>query len=154
MRLVGANGEQLGIITVENALKKAAEAKLDLVLVADKTVPPVCRILDFGKLCYEHRRKQKNQKRNQAAQKLKEIRFHVNTDSHDYGYKMEHASEFLKKGNKVKISLVFRGREAAHKEMGFSIVEKAVKDLEGVGVAEGKPVLAGKAIIATLNPAK
>ena len=152
--LIGEEGEQLGKITVDRAFELAKEAELDVVIVAEKAEPPVCRILDYGRLRYDQKRKLKNQKKKQHAQKMKEIKFHVNVDVHDYNYKINHAKEFLTKGYKVKLSLVFRGREAAHKTMGFEIVEKAVADLNEIGLAENKPILSGRTISVSLNPVK
>ena len=152
--LIGENGEQLGKVTVEKAFEIAKGAGLDVVIVAEKADPPVCRILDYGKLRYDQKRKMKNQKKKQSAQKLKEIKFHVNVDKHDYDYKINHAKEFLEKGYKVKLSLVFRGREAAHKALGFEIIENALGELKDLGQAEGKPVFAGRTISVSINPGK
>ena len=152
MRLVGADGNQLGVVSKAKAFELANASGMDLVVVSDQSNPPVCRILDYGKLCYDQKRKQKNQKKNQIVQKLKELRFHVNTDEHDFQVKLAHAEEFLKKGYKVKLALVFRGREAAYQEQGFEIINKAVKLLEAFGNVDGQPVLAGKSILASLNP--
>ena len=152
--LIGEDGEQLGKITVDRAFELAKESGLDVVVVAEKADPPVCRILDYGRLRYDQKRKLKNQKKKQHAQKMKEIKFHVNVDIHDYNYKIDHAKEFLGKGYKVKLSLVFRGREAAHKAIGFEIIERAISTLEGIGQAENKPVLSGKTIAISMNPCK
>ncbi len=154
--MIGDNGDQLGIVKVNDALEKAAEVGLDLVVVADKDQAniPVCKILDFSKRCYAQKCKKKSQRKNQSVQKLKEIRFHVNTDTHDYNYKIIHAKEFLEKRNKVKINLMFRGREFAHKIIGFELVDKIIEDLKEIGLPEGKSILAGKSITITLNPIK
>jgi translation initiation factor IF-3 len=152
--LVSEEGEQLGKVSVDRAFEIAKEAGLDVVIVAEKADPPVCRILDYGKLRYDQKRKLKNQKKKQHAQKMKEIKFHVNVDVHDYNYKINHAKEFLGKGHKLKLSLVFRGREAAHKAIGFEIIEKAVSALEEFGQLENKPVLSGRTISVSMNPAK
>jgi translation initiation factor IF-3 len=122
------------------------------VVVSDQSNPPVCRILDYAKLCYDQKRKQKSQKKRQIVQKLKELRFHVNTDEHDFQVKLAHAEEFLKKGYKVKLALIFRGREAAYHDQGFEMINRAVRLLEVFGHVEGEPVLAGKSILASLNP--
>jgi len=127
---------------------------MDVVVVAEKSSPPVCRILDYGRLRYEQKRKLKNQKKNQSAQKLKEIKFHVNIDSHDFDYKINHAIDFLGKGYKVKVSLVFRGREAAHKTIGFEILNNVIEKLKECGLAENKPALSGRTISVALNPIK
>ncbi len=152
--LIGEDGDQLGNVTVERAFEIAKAANLDVVIVAEKANPPVCRILDYGKLRYDQKRKIKNQKKKQSAQKLKEIKFHVNVDKHDYEYKLNHAKEFLGKGYKVKLSLVFRGREAAHKVLGFEIIEKSLEELKDLGQAENKPAFAGRTISVSVNPVK
>ena len=125
---------------------------MDLVVVAEKASPQVCRILDYGRLRYEQKRKLKDQKKNQHAQKLKEVKFHVNTDQHDYDYKIKHGIDFLQKGCKLKVSLQFRGRENAHKAIGFEIVENALEALKDYGHADSKPNLSGRIISVTLNP--
>ncbi len=125
---------------------------MDLILVADKVKPSVCRILDYGKLIYEQKKRQKDLRKQSHAQKMKEVKFHVNIDPHDYQIKVNHAIEFLKKGNKLKVSLVFRGREAAHKAMGFEIIDRLIKDVEQLGHTESKPSFAGRAITVTINP--
>lgn len=152
VRLIGADGDQLGVVPKLKAFELAKEAKLDLVLVSEQSNPPVCKILDFGKLAYDQKRKQKNQKKNQVVQKLKELRFHLNTDEHDYQTKIGHATEFLEKGNKVKIALVFRGREAAYKDKGFELINRAIKELAEFGTPDGAPNMTGKTILVTMNP--
>ncbi len=128
--------------------------KLDLVLVADKAVPPVIRIMNYGKLVYEQKKKLKEQKKHHHAQKVKEIRFHVNTDPHDYGYKLNHGVEFLKEGDKLKVTVVFRGREMAHKEIGYELMDKIVQALSVYGEADGKPKSFGRNLTVTFNPVK
>ncbi len=130
----------------------AIEAKLDLVLVAEKSDPPVCRIMDFGKLTYEQKKNIKAQKKHVITQKLKEVKFHINIDKHDYDYKLKHGFEFLEKGAKVKVTLVFRGREMAHKEIGFELMERIINDLSKHGTAEEKPKLLGRNISVTFSP--
>lgn len=152
MRLIGADGDQLGVVSKLKAFELAKEAKLDLVVVSEQSDPPVCKILDFGKLAYDQKRKHKNQKKNQVVQKLKELRFHLNTDEHDYQTKLSHATEFLEKGNKVKIALVFRGREAAYKDKGFELINRAIKELAELGTPDGTPNMTGKTILVTMNP--
>lgn len=152
MRLVGADGDQLGVVSKLKAFELAKEARLDLVVVSEQSNPPVCKILDFGKLVYDQKRKQKNQKKNQVIQKLKELKFHLNTDEHDYQVKLKHATGFLEKGNKVKLSIVFRGREAAYKEDGFALITRILKELAEIGTPDGVPNMTGKTILVTLNP--
>jgi len=152
--VVGENGEQVGLCKFEDARKKAIEAKLDLVLVADKAVPPVVRIMDYRKLVYEQKKKLREQKKHHHAQKVKEVKFHVNIDPHDYGYKLNHSIEFLKEGDKLKVTLIFRGREMAHKEMGYQLMDKVIQDLAKFGEADGKPKTFGRNLTVTFNPVK
>ena len=152
IRLIGADGEQLGVVATTEAFKLAKAAGLDVVLVADKTEPPVCRIMDFGKLLYEQKKKQKDQRKHQHTQKLKEIKFHVSIDPHDYGYKLKHAMEFLGEKDKLKITIMFRGREMAHKEMGFEFSKRIVEELKDYGELEEEPKLIGRNINLAFNP--
>jgi translation initiation factor IF-3 len=125
-----------------------------LVVVAEKATPPVCKILDFGKLVYEQKQKKKSQKKTQTVQKTKEVRFRINIDDHDYETKVGHAIKFLGKGYKVKVSLIFRGREAAHKDIGFEIVNRTLSSLVEHGKSDKAPVLSGRIISAMVSPIK
>lgn len=154
VRLVGEDGEQLGLVSYSDAKAKAQDAGLDLVLVAEKSDPPVCRIMDYGKLLFEQKKNLKNQRRRSLTQKVKEVKFHVNVDKHDYAYKIEHAREFLNKGNKVKITLALRGREMAHKEMAFDLMVKITEDLKGYGKSEVEPKFQGRNITVPFAPDK
>ncbi|OGV38363.1 MAG: translation initiation factor IF-3 [Lentisphaerae bacterium GWF2_45_14] len=138
----------------EDARKKANEAKLDLVAVADKADPPVIRIMDHGKLVYEQKKKLREQKKHHHAQKVKEVKFHVNIDPHDYSYKINHSIEFLKEGDKLKVTLIFRGREMAHKEIGYELMNKVIQSLAEYGEADGKPKTFGRNLTVTFNPVK
>ncbi len=128
------------------------EQGMDLVLVSDKSEPYVCRVMDYGKLRYEQKKKVKDQKRSSSKCKLKEVKFRVNIEEHDYQYKINHAIEFLGKGNKVKLTLMFRGREMAHKDIGFALMERAVADLVEQGKAESGAKLMGRNITVVLAP--
>ncbi|OGV55648.1 MAG: translation initiation factor IF-3 [Lentisphaerae bacterium GWF2_52_8] len=152
VRVVGADGEQHGVVTFDDARRLAKEAKLDLVLVAETSTPPVCRIMDFGKLRYEQKKKVKDQKKHQLAQKLKEVKFRVSIDEHDFGYKIEHSIEFLSKGCKLKITLMFRGREMAHQEIGFDLMKRIITTLAEHGTPESEPKLFGRNIVVNFNP--
>lgn len=152
--MVGSNGEQVGIVKFEEAVRLAKTEELDVVLVADKTEPPVCRIMDFGKLVYEQKKKVKDQKKHHHAQKVKEIKFRVNIDPHDYQIKVNHAIEFFEKGYKVKITLMFRGREMAHKDIGFEIINKIIEELKEYGIADSQPKLMGRNISVSFSPQK
>ena len=134
------------------ACQAARDAGLDLVLVAEASDPPVCRIMNFGKLCYEQKKKLKDQKRNQQAQKVKEIKFRLNIADHDYGHKIDQGVEFLGDGCKLKVTITFKGREMAHPEIGFDLANRITEDLKDAGVVEGAPTLLGKNINMSFNP--
>ncbi len=151
--VVDQDGEkQEKTMPVAEALAMAKSAGLDLVLVAENVDPPVCRIMDFGKLQYEHKKRQRDQKKSLHANKLKEVKFRLRIEKHDYDCKLNHAIEFLEKGHKVKISLMFRGREMAHKDFGLELVKKVILDLEEHGKADSEPRVVGRSISLTLTP--
>ncbi len=150
IRVIGADGSQLGIIETAQALALAREADLDLVEVAPGERPPVCRIMDFGKFKYQQNKRQ--HKNHAHSTKIKEIRVRPKTGDHDLDVKVSHAKEFLEHKNKVVISVVFKGREAAHMEEGRKVVERMIQALEPVGKLEGSPSTMGKRIICTLTP--
>lgn len=152
VRLIGPNGEQVGVVSLVNARAKAVEAALDLVIVADQVEPPVLRIMDFGKIQFEQKKNIRAQRKNNIAQKNKEVKFHVNIDAHDYDYKLKHALEFLEKGYKLKVTLMLRGREMAHKDMAFELIERVIADLEGHGDPDSKPKLQGRNITVNFAP--
>ena len=154
VRLVGVDGEQMDIVPLTRARELALNAGLDLVLVSDKVDPPVVRIMDFGKLQYEQKKNLKAQRKNQVAQKLKEVKFHINIDTHDYDYKLKHAIDFLEKGCKLKVTLAMRGREMAHKDLADQLMEKIVGDLAPHGDADGTPKLMGRNITVTFTQTK
>ena len=146
----------MGVMKIQDALRKAAELGLDLVEVAPGAEPPVCRIVDFGKFKYEQAKQEKDKKHNAAA-RMKEIKFRVNIDQHDYETKLRHAEEFLEKGNKVRVLLQFRGREMAHQDLGHELIRKIKKDLIEMAVVEQDAKLQGKTMLmtlASLPPAK
>ena len=139
---------------VEDGLVLAKEAGLDLVMVAETSDPAVCRIMDFGKLQYERKKKIRDQKKSHHAQKVKEVKFKLRIEKNDYIYKIKHAIEFLKKGYKLKASLMFRGREMAHKELGFELMKNVLSDLEEFGKPDSQPKLLGRNIVVTFAPIK
>ena len=139
VRLIGENGEQLGIMSAKDALKLAKEAELDLVKVAPQAKPPVCKIIDYGKFRYEMARKEKEAKKKQKIVEIKEIRFTPNIDVNDLNTKTNAARKFLEKGNKVKVSLRFRGREMAHMQASRHILEEFAGSLEDIAVID-KPI--------------
>ena len=128
------------------------ELGLDLVLVSENSEISVCRIMDYGKLRYEQKKKVKDQKKSSHKTKLKEVKFRVNIEKHDYDYKINHAVEFLSKGNKVKLTLMFRGREMAHKDIGFDLITRVVEDLTEYSKSESMPKLMGRNITAVVSP--
>ena len=154
VRLVGEDGEQLGLLSYSDAKAKAQDAGLDLVLVAERSDPPVCRIMDYGKLQFEQKKNLKTQRKRSLTQKVKEVKFHVNVDKHDYDYKINHARVFLDKGNKVKITLTLRGREMAHKNMAFELMTKITEDLKGYGKSDVTPKFQGRNITVPFAPDK
>ena len=148
--IVAASGQQLGILKIQDALRLAQQAGLDLVEVAPTANPPVCRIVDFGKFKYEISKHDKDKK--SSSSKLKEIKFRVNISEHDYETKLRHAEEFLDKSNKVRVQLQFRGRENAHKELGMILMNKIAADLATMANVEQPPKLMGRAVTMTLAP--
>ena len=146
----GATNEQLGVLKLPDALRRAEELGLDLVEVAANANPPVCRIVDFGKYRYELAKQEKDKKSH--AGKVKEVKFRVNIDSHDYLTKIRHAEEFLDKGNKLKVQLQFRGRQMAHQELGMAVVLRVKEDLATMGHVDMEPKLVGRAINMVLSP--
>lgn len=151
MRVInGVTNEQLGVMRTEEALRRSRAIGLDLIEIAPNAQPPVCRILDFGKFRYDLSKQEKDRKN--TAGKVKEVKFRVNIDEHDYLTKIRHAEEFLDKGNKVKIHLQFRGREMAHQELGMEVVKRVKSDLAGMGHVDMEPKLVGRAIGMTLSP--
>jgi translation initiation factor IF-3 len=150
IRVIGPEGANIGVMSPKKALDLAKEVGLDLVEISPTARPPVCRILDFGKFLYEESKKQKDNK--QHTSKLKEIKFRVSIDPHDFLTKMKRAEGFLDDGNKVKLTLAFRGRENEHRELGFERVKEAVKELEGVSTADSEPRLVGRQVTLILSP--
>ena len=144
----------MGLVSYADALKHAQDAGLDLVLVAEKSNPPVCRIMDYGKLLFEQKKNLKNQRKRNLTQKVKEVKFHVNVDKHDYEYKINHARKFLEKGYKVKITLALRGREMAHKDMAFELLGKITEDLKGYGKTDVTPKFQGRNLSVPFAPDK
>lgn len=148
--ILAANNEQLGVMKLPDALRRAQSLGLNLVEVAPNAVPPVCKIVDFGKYRYDLSKQDKERKT--AAGKLKEIKFRVNIDDHDYLTKVRRAEEFLDKGYKLKIHLQFRGREMAHQELGMALMQRIKTDLAGMAHVEMEPKLVGKSVGMTLSP--
>ena len=150
--MIGAEGEQLGVMTPQAALAKARETDLDLVEVAPTSRPPVCRIMDYSKFKYDQEKKEKEARKRQHIIKIKEVRYKPTIEEHDYRTKLTHIKDFLQKGNKVKISLRFRGREMAHQETGRALMQRVINDITGVGEAEKPPSKEGHFLNMVLNP--
>lgn len=146
VRLIGENGEQLGIVSSKEALRMAEEAELDLVKIAPKAEPPVCKIIDYGKYKYEMVRKEKEAKKKQKTVELKEIRMSPNIDTNDLNTKINSAKKFLLKGDRVKVTLRFRGREMAHMQQSKYILDDFAKELEDVAVIEKAPKVEGRSM--------
>lgn len=151
VRCVRADGEMAGVMATRDALKLAQQDGLDLVEISPNADPPVCRIMDFGKYRYDESVKRKKARKQQHIRSVKEIKFHANVAEHDYETKISHAKKFLEKGHKVKLSLQFRGRENAHRELGFEVVNRALKDCGELAVVDMEPKLMGRSIVAMLG---
>jgi translation initiation factor IF-3 len=154
VRLVGPKGEQIGIMSVAEALKLAAEADLDLVEVAPTARPPVCRLMDYGKFKYESAVKARESRKNQTQTVVKEIKLRPKIDPHDYGTKKGHVERFLKAGDKVKVTIMFRGREQSRPELGFRLLQRLAEDVEGLGFVESQPKQDGRNMIMVIGPHK
>ncbi len=152
VRLIDDDGKQLGIKTLEEAKDIAYKKNLDLVEVAPQANPPVCRIMDYGKYRYEQSKKEKLAKKKQHTIKVKEIKMTPNIYKHDYEIKVKKAKEFLAKGNKVKITIKFRGREILHKEFGVNLINNIIKDIEEYGAMEGSMKMLGRNLTVVISP--
>ena len=152
VRVVDADGEQVGIMKTEQALAMAKRHSLDLVEISPNARPPVCRICDFGKYQYEESKKKKDSKKNSHAGKVKEVQLRPRCEQHDFDFKLAHATNFLCQDMKVKIHLRFRGRENAHKDIGFDTVNRFMESLKPWGKSDAQPRLAGRGIDALVNP--
>lgn len=144
VQLIGANGEKLGVVGIEEALDMAAEAKLDLALVSPNAQPPVCKLMNYGKYKFEQAKKEKESRKNQKTFELKELRVTPNIEQHDFEFKCKNARKFLEEGNKVKITVKFRGRELNYVKLGEEALNKFVEDLSDIASLEKKPLLEGK----------
>jgi len=154
VRLVGPNGEQVGVVRIEDALRLAQEADLDLVEVAPDSKPPVVKIMDYGKFKYEQAQKLKEARRNQANTILKEVRFRLKIDKHDYETKAKRAVGFLQAGDKVKAMILFRGREQSRPEQGVRLLQKFAEDVAEFGSVESTPMIDGRNMVMVIGPHK
>jgi translation initiation factor IF-3 len=152
VRVVGDDGEQIGVLATREALEMARARGLDLVEVAPNVRPPVCRILDYGKYKYEQNRRARKAKKKQHQMQLKEVKMRPKIEEHDYGFKVQHAREFLEDRDKVKLTVMFRGREMAHPELGHRLINKVIAALEDVALVESSPRAEGRTLTAVLSP--
>lgn len=152
LRVVDENGEQLGIMPTVQALETARSRNLDLVEVASTSVPPVARIMDYGKFKYQLKKKQHEAKKKQSVIHVKEIKMRPGTDIHDFDFKVKHAQRFLEEGDKVKVLITFRGREIMHQELGRDMMARVLKALEVISMVESTPRMEGRNMVAILAP--
>jgi len=154
VRLIGQEGEQLGIVPVRDAQKMAEEAEVDLVEIAPLATPPVCKLMDFGKFKYREAKKLHETKLKQKQIQVKEVKFRPGTDEGDYKIKLRNLTKFLEDGDKAKVTLRYRGREMAHQEFGVRLIERVKSDLEAIAVVEQWPKMEGRQLIMVLSPRK
>lgn len=154
VRVVADNGEQLGVMSTESALEKAYSVGLDLVLIAPSATPPVCRIMDYGKFRYERDKREKEAKKKQQVVDVKEVQLSCRIDTHDFNTKANNAIRFLKGGDKVRVVLSFKGREMAHTEVGFEIIERFLDLCSEYGAADKAPALDGRRMSVVISPIK
>lgn len=152
VRLIAADGQQVGIMSIKEALARAAEAHLDLVEVAPQATPPVCRVMDYGKFKYQQSKKQQEARRRQTIIQVKEIKVRPKIEEHDLGFKMRNARRFLTEGDKVKLSVIFRGREITHPDRGYRLLAQITETLADVGVVEQQPRLEGRNLSMIVTP--
>ncbi len=154
IRLIGPEGENIGVVTPGRALQLAEEAGLDLVEISPSAVPPVCKIMDFGKFKYETQKKEAEARKKQKIIEIKEVKFRPNTDTHDYEVKMRNVIRFLEDGDKVKVTLRFRGREMAHQDLGRVLLDRVAEDVKELGKVESMPRVEGRQMVMMIGPAK
>ncbi len=154
VRLLGPNGEQVGIVAIDNALRMAEEADLDLVEIAPNQRPPVCKLMDYGKFKYENDQKRREARRNQVQTVIKEMKLRPKIDPHDYETKKGHVVRFLKAGDKVKITIMFRGREQSRPELGFRLLQRLAGDIDELGFVEAAPKQDGRNMTMVVAPHK
>ncbi|MBI4587676.1 MAG: translation initiation factor IF-3 [Candidatus Rokubacteria bacterium] len=152
VRVVSAEGEQLGILPISQALEQAAQRGLDLVEVAPEANPPVCRIMDFGKYKYLQARRQKEARKKQTIIQVKEVKMGPKTDAHDFNFKAKHVRRFLEDGNKAKVTVRFKGREMAHTELGWKILNRMAQTVSDLAVIEHHPKMEGRMLTMILSP--
>lgn len=152
VRVVADDGEQLGILTLREALEAAEARQLDLVEVSPTAQPPVCRIMDYGKFKYQQSKKQQESRKKQVQVQVKEVKIRPKTDDHDLDFKVKHVRRFLEEGNKAKVTLVFRGREITHQDIGRAVIDRFASELADVGVVEVQPRVDGRQLFMIIAP--
>ncbi len=152
VQLIGDSGENLGVVTINDALAAAAEAGLDLVEISPNSTPPVCKILDFGKYKYEAQKKASEARKNQKIVEIKEVKLRPNIDTHDYEVKMKSMLRFFEEGDKVKVTLRFRGREMAHQDLGYKLLLQVKEETAAIAKVESDPRLEGRQMVMVLAP--
>jgi translation initiation factor IF-3 len=153
IRLIGAEGENIGVVSPDRGMALAEQAGLDLVEISPNAVPPVCKIMDFGKFKYETQKRENEARKKQKTIEIKEVKFRPNTDVHDYDVKMRNVFKFLEGGDKVKVTLRFRGREMAHQNLGRDLLERVADDTKDVGKVENFPKMEGRQMVMLIGPA-
>jgi len=154
IRVIGTNGEQIGIISPAEALELAEKEELDLVLVSDKADPPVCRIMDYGKYKFEEEKKKKEAKKKQHSSEVKEVKMRYKIEEHDYNVRLNHAKRFLKSGDKVKATVMFRGREIQHSDLAERLLSRLAADLDELAEVQQHPKREGRSMMMLLSPKK
>ncbi|MEM6636424.1 MAG: translation initiation factor IF-3 [Pseudomonadota bacterium] len=154
IRLIGAEGENVGVVTPERGMALAEAAGLDLVEISPNAAPPVCKIMDFGKFKYEQQKRESEARKKQKTIEVKEVKFRPNTDTHDYDVKMRNVLKFLEHGDKVKVTLRFRGREMAHQDLGRNLLERVADDVKEIGKVENMPKMEGRQMVMMIGPSK
>ncbi|MEQ5868798.1 translation initiation factor IF-3 [Sagittula sp. NFXS13] len=153
IRLIGAEGENVGVVTPQRAMEMAEQAGLDLVEISPNATPPVCKIMDFGKFKYEQQKRESEARKKQKIIEVKEVKFRPGTDIHDYEVKMRNVIKFLENGDKVKVTLRFRGREMAHQNLGRELLERVAEDVKELGKVENMPKMEGRQMVMMIGPA-
>lgn len=154
MRVVGSEGDQIGVMGIRDALARAEEEGMDLVEIAPQADPPVCRIMDWGKYRFEQSKKAQAARKKQKQIQIKEVKFRPGTDDHDYEVKMRNLRRFIEEGDKVKVTVRFRGREMAHQELGLELLQRVEKDMAEETVVEQRPRMEGRQMVMMLSPKK
>ncbi|NEV60308.1 translation initiation factor IF-3 [Thiorhodococcus minor] len=154
VRLIGADGNQVGVVSTREAMELATEAELDLVEIVPNADPPVCRLMDYGRFLFDQKKKKNEAKKKQKQVQVKEVKFRPGTDSGDYQVKLRNLTRFLHEGDKAKVTMRFRGREHAHRELGLELLRRVEADLAEISVVEQQPLMEGRQMVMVLGPKK